>query len=196
MMIIPDDVSFVSETDTPTLRKLAYAAPTHPIRLYEQALSTLIARFDDIVIHGNAEVSNSRKAVVARVEGALEKLVQKVDARWNKWNKSHRAHRVEEDVEEFEKQDEVSGVSSSPQRQVQAGHSPPRIIIYLRIVQGHLEISQPLPTFNRGRRSSLSLLTWGTKDADSKPTATLANFNSDEEKVVNEDVNEESSQEV
>ncbi|KAJ3767354.1 hypothetical protein FB446DRAFT_755169 [Lentinula raphanica] len=121
---VRDDVSFVSETDTPTLRKLAYTARNHPIRSYEQALSRLLARLDEIESHGNAEVRNSRKAVVARVEGALEELEQKVEARWNKWSKSHRVDREEEVVEESEKKEEVSEVSSSPEGQVQVENSP------------------------------------------------------------------------
>ncbi|KAJ3825264.1 hypothetical protein F5880DRAFT_1554000 [Lentinula raphanica] len=121
---VRDDVSFVSETDTPTLRKLAYTARNHPIRSYEQALSRLLARLDEIESHGNAEVRNSRKAVVARVEGALEELEQKVEARWNKWSKSHRVDREEEVVEESEKKEEISEVSSSSEGQVQVEDSP------------------------------------------------------------------------
>ncbi|KAJ3713626.1 hypothetical protein C8R42DRAFT_684493 [Lentinula raphanica] len=88
------------------------------------ALSRLLARLDEIESHGNAEVRNSRKAVVARVEGALEELEQKVEARWNKWSKSHRADREEEVVEESEKKEEISKVSSSPEGQVQVEKSP------------------------------------------------------------------------
>ncbi|KAJ3802620.1 hypothetical protein GGU11DRAFT_765107 [Lentinula aff. detonsa] len=93
---VRDDVSYTSEFDTPTLRKLAYTARNHPIRSYEQALSRLLVQLDEIESHGNADVRNSRKAVVARVEGALEELEQKVEARWNKRTRDHRVEREEE----------------------------------------------------------------------------------------------------
>ncbi|KAJ4485542.1 hypothetical protein J3R30DRAFT_3440314 [Lentinula aciculospora] len=92
---VRDDVSFASESDTPTLRKLAYTSRNHPIRSYEQALSKLLVQLDEIESHGNADVRLSRKAVVARVEDALEELEQKVEARWNKWNKNHHVEREE-----------------------------------------------------------------------------------------------------
>ncbi|KAJ3993768.1 hypothetical protein F5050DRAFT_644494 [Lentinula boryana] len=93
---VRDNVSYTSEFDTPTLRKLAYTARNHPIRSYEQALSRLLVQLDEIESHGNADVRNSRKAVVARVEGALEELEQKVEARWNKRTRDNRAEREEE----------------------------------------------------------------------------------------------------
>lgn len=109
---------FASETDTPTVRKLAYTARNHPIRFYEQALTRLLAQLDEIESHGNADVRIKRKAVVALVEGALEELEKKVEARWNKWNKSQ--VRVDRDEDEAEVAEEKGndngavGISEQP----------------------------------------------------------------------------------
>ncbi|KAE9409326.1 hypothetical protein BT96DRAFT_913480 [Gymnopus androsaceus JB14] len=101
-----DESGHASETDTPTIRKLAYTARNHPIRFYEQSLTRLLSQLDDIESNGNADVRVRRKAAVALVEGALEELEKKVEARWNKWNRSQvRVDRDEEEAEVAEKKD-------------------------------------------------------------------------------------------
>ncbi|KAF9072718.1 hypothetical protein BDP27DRAFT_1319860 [Rhodocollybia butyracea] len=84
-----DDSASIAESDTATIRKLEYTSRNHPLRSYEQSLTRLLAQLDEIESQGNADLRIRRKAVVALVEGALEELEQKVEARWNKWNKRH-----------------------------------------------------------------------------------------------------------
>lgn len=128
----------ISESDTLTLRKLAYTARNHPIRSYEQALSRLLVQLDEIESHGNADVRISRKAVVARVEGALEELEQKVESRWNKWNKTLRVER-EEEVEEVQKKVEDPAEFS---QENQAASTPDDVVV----VQAAVELAPDLPT--------------------------------------------------
>lgn len=152
----------ISESDTLTLRKLAYTARNHPIRSYEQALSRLLVQLDEIESHGNADVRISRKAVVARVEGALEELEQKVESRWNKWNKSHRVER-EEEVEEVQKKVEDA---AEPSQENQAASAPDDVVA----VQAAVELAPDLPTTSPSSPASPSAVHVSTDDVSQRPS--------------------------
>ncbi|KAE9410319.1 hypothetical protein BT96DRAFT_912533 [Gymnopus androsaceus JB14] len=74
---------------------------------------SLLSQLDDIESNGNADVRVSRKAIVALVEGALEDLEKKVEARWNKWHKSQ--VRVDRDDEEEVKANNDEAVEATEQ---------------------------------------------------------------------------------
>ncbi|KAJ3910415.1 hypothetical protein F5879DRAFT_929464 [Lentinula edodes] len=154
----------ISESDTLTLRKLAYTARNHPIRSYEQALSRLLVQLDEIESHGNADVRISRKAVVARVEGALEELEQKVESRWNKWNKSHRVER-EEEVEEVQKKVEDAAESS---QENQAASAPDDVVA----VQAAVELATDLTTASPSSPASPSAVHVSADDVSQRPSYT------------------------
>ncbi|KAJ4471312.1 hypothetical protein C8J55DRAFT_551171 [Lentinula edodes] len=151
----------ISESDTVTLRKLAYTARNHPIRSYEQALSRLLVQLDEIESHGNADVRISRKAVVARVEGALEELEHKVESRWHKWNQSRRVER-EEEVEEVQKKVEDA---AEPSQEDQAASAPDDVVA----VQAAVELSPDLPTASPSPASP-SAIDVSTDDVSQRPS--------------------------
>ncbi|KAF8823858.1 hypothetical protein HHX47_DHR9000008 [Lentinula edodes] len=152
----------ISESDTLTLRKLAYTARNHPIRSYEQALSRLLVQLDEIESHGNADVRISRKAVVARVEGALEELEQKVESRWNKWNKSHRVEREEEEEEVQKKVEDAA----EPSQENQAASAPDDVVA----VQAAVELATDLTTASPSSPASPSAVHVSTDDVSQRPS--------------------------
>ena len=62
-------------------RKLAYTARNAPVRYYEHALSALLVQLDAVDSNGSEEVRVRRKAVVERVEKALEEVEREVEVR-------------------------------------------------------------------------------------------------------------------
>ncbi|KAF8887790.1 hypothetical protein BD779DRAFT_1470566 [Infundibulicybe gibba] len=62
--------------------RLAFTARNHPVRFYEQALSTLLVELDAIDSFGNEALRSKRKEVVGRVGHALEELEKEVEGRW------------------------------------------------------------------------------------------------------------------
>jgi hypothetical protein len=60
--------------------RLAFSARNHPVRYYEQALTSLLSRLDSIDSFGNEALRTRRKKVVRRVETALDELERGIEA--------------------------------------------------------------------------------------------------------------------
>ena len=60
--------------------RLAFSARNHPVRYYEQALTSLLSRLDSIDSFGNEALRTKRKEVVRRVETALDELERGIEA--------------------------------------------------------------------------------------------------------------------
>jgi hypothetical protein len=71
-----------SESESTLTSKLAYTANNSPVRYYEQALITLLGQLDGVESWGNEEVRKERKAIVGRVESALEDVEREVQERF------------------------------------------------------------------------------------------------------------------
>ncbi|KAJ8463567.1 hypothetical protein ONZ45_g17532 [Pleurotus djamor] len=71
-----------TETSDSLTRHLSYTSRNQPVRYYEHALGDLLAQLDLIDSFGNEELRSRRKAVVDRVEKALEDLEREVEGRW------------------------------------------------------------------------------------------------------------------
>ncbi|KAG2146523.1 uncharacterized protein EDB93DRAFT_463874 [Suillus bovinus] len=70
-----------SALDTDDTFALTYTARNAPLRAQEHALSLLLADLDDVPSFGSHVVRDARRAVVARVEQALEELEKGVEER-------------------------------------------------------------------------------------------------------------------
>ncbi|KAJ2933609.1 hypothetical protein H1R20_g3504, partial [Candolleomyces eurysporus] len=62
---------------------LAFTARNHPVRYYEQTLTTLLNQLDLIESHGDATLRRRRKDAVSSIEKALDDLEREVAALWN-----------------------------------------------------------------------------------------------------------------
>ncbi|KAG0709085.1 hypothetical protein DFH29DRAFT_890445 [Suillus ampliporus] len=70
-----------SALDTSDVFALTYTATNAPLRAQEHALSSLLADLDNVPSYGSHVVRDARRAVVARVEQALEELEKGVEER-------------------------------------------------------------------------------------------------------------------
>jgi hypothetical protein len=70
-----------SALDTNDEFALTYTQTNAPLRAHEHALSLLLSELDNVSSFGSRVVKDARRAVVARVEGALEKLEEGVEER-------------------------------------------------------------------------------------------------------------------
>ncbi|RXW11585.1 hypothetical protein EST38_g14270, partial [Candolleomyces aberdarensis] len=61
---------------------LAFTARNHPVRYYEQTLTTLLNQLDLIESHGDAILRRRRKDAVSSIEKALDDLEREVTALW------------------------------------------------------------------------------------------------------------------
>ncbi|RXW17418.1 hypothetical protein EST38_g8441 [Candolleomyces aberdarensis] len=61
---------------------LAFTARNHPVRYYEQTLTTLLNQLDLIESHGDATLRRRRKDAVGSIEKALDDLEREVTALW------------------------------------------------------------------------------------------------------------------
>lgn len=74
--------SHASDSETSATSHLAFTSRNHPVRFYEQALSSLLSQLDLVDSFGNDDLRLKRKQVVDRVEKALEELESEVEGRW------------------------------------------------------------------------------------------------------------------
>ncbi|KAK7468434.1 hypothetical protein VKT23_002947 [Stygiomarasmius scandens] len=72
----------LTPTSDSTILKLAYTSRNHPVRYYEQTLSALLTRLDDVQSFGNEQVRTLRKEVVGRVKKAIDELEGEIEGRW------------------------------------------------------------------------------------------------------------------
>lgn len=61
---------------------LAFTARNHPVRYYEQTLTTLLNQLDLIESHGDATLRRRRKDVVGSIEKALDDLEREITGLW------------------------------------------------------------------------------------------------------------------
>lgn len=80
--------------------RLAFSARNHPVRYYEQALTSLLSRLDSIDSFGNEALRTKRKEVVRRVETALDELERGIEA----------SHKVASDASTHERKPEEAQV--------------------------------------------------------------------------------------
>ncbi|KAJ6487609.1 hypothetical protein C8R45DRAFT_1213684 [Mycena sanguinolenta] len=102
--VFPPSLNFsTSRTASPTrkataeesvIAKLSYGTQNQPVRFYHQALSGLLARLDAVESFGDEELRHERKAVVERVEGAMDEVERVVAGKWRKWAGKERAAEV------------------------------------------------------------------------------------------------------
>ncbi|KAF7367327.1 BAG domain-containing protein [Mycena sanguinolenta] len=76
------------------IAKLSYSTQNQPVRFYHQALSGLLARLDAVESFGDEGLRHERKAVVERVEGAMDEVERVVEEKWGKWAGKERAVEV------------------------------------------------------------------------------------------------------
>ncbi|KAJ6519345.1 hypothetical protein C8R45DRAFT_918385 [Mycena sanguinolenta] len=102
--VFPPSLDFsTSRTASPTrnataeesaIAKLSYSTQNQPVRFYHQALSGLLARLDAVESFGDEALRHERKAVVERVEGAMDEVERVVEGKWRKWAGKERAAEV------------------------------------------------------------------------------------------------------
>ncbi|KAF7367350.1 BAG domain-containing protein [Mycena sanguinolenta] len=73
------------------IAKLSYNTQNQPVRFYHQALTGLLARLDAVESFGDEGLRHERKAVVERVEGAMDEVERVVEGKWRKWAGKDRA---------------------------------------------------------------------------------------------------------
>ncbi|PBL00441.1 hypothetical protein ARMGADRAFT_1006649 [Armillaria gallica] len=71
-----------SDSESSLTGRLAYTSRNGPVRYYEQSLSGLLAQLDSVESFGHEGLRRLRKAVVEKVESALEELEREVEGRW------------------------------------------------------------------------------------------------------------------
>jgi hypothetical protein len=89
--ILPAQLDFATSSRAPrgtsdvsaTFPNLAFTSRNHPVRYYEQALSSLLQELDLIESHGDSTLRLKRRTVVSVIEKALEELEREVAGRWS-----------------------------------------------------------------------------------------------------------------
>lgn len=94
--------------------RLAFSARNHPVRYYEQALTSLLSRLDSVDSFGNEALRTKRKEVVCRVETALDELERGIEA----------SHKVASDALTRERKLEEAQVLPPPSDSMTKGTFP------------------------------------------------------------------------
>lgn len=77
--VFPSELDFESSSSLEL--KLAYTSRNAPVRYYDHALQELLSKLDAVPSYGSARVREARKAVVTRIEKALGKLEEDIEAK-------------------------------------------------------------------------------------------------------------------
>lgn len=77
--VFPSELDFESSS-SPEL-KLAYTSRNAPVRYYDHALQELLSKLDAVPSYGSARVREARRAIVTKVEKALGKLEEDIEAK-------------------------------------------------------------------------------------------------------------------
>lgn len=71
-----------SDAESSVTRRLAFTSRNSPVKYYEQALTGLLLKLDNVESFGSEDLRHKRKDVVNRIERAIEELEGEVDGRW------------------------------------------------------------------------------------------------------------------
>ncbi|KAI6045023.1 hypothetical protein EDC04DRAFT_2638053, partial [Pisolithus marmoratus] len=123
--VFPDELDFESSS-LPEL-KLAYTSRNAPVRYYDHALQELLSKLDAVPSYGSARVREARRAMVTKVERALERLEEEIEGRKDvaTWKMSKAANGVAvlEEQEGDEGKEVVEGGDVEMDDEVTGGQS-------------------------------------------------------------------------
>ncbi|KAI6132645.1 hypothetical protein EV401DRAFT_1915533 [Pisolithus croceorrhizus] len=77
--IFPNELDFESSPSAEL--KLAYTSRNAPVRYYDHALQELLSKLDAVPSYGSAKVREARRAIVTKIERALGKLEEDIEAK-------------------------------------------------------------------------------------------------------------------